>query len=160
MDIENFVQLSSDVPAQELARMVGAWLAECQRVIENHGGTLSKFLGDGVLVYWNERFCDPAKVVEALNVLESMQARRQPPFRWALHFGKAVFGSAAANGELSALGQDLNFLFRMERLGAAQGFPSLISQAARSELAPFWEAQSLGAFALKGFEGEYEFFRP
>ena len=158
MDIENFVQLSSDVPAQELARMVGAWLAECQRVIESHGGTLSKFLGDGVLVYWSERFCDPAKVVEALNVLESMQTRRQPPFRWALHFGKAVFGAAAANGELSALGQDLNFLFRMERLGAAQGFPSLISQEARNELADLCATQPLGSFPLKGFEGEYAFF--
>ena len=132
MDIENFVQLSSDVPAEELARMVGAWLAECQRVIENHGGTLSKFLGDGMLVYWNARFCDQAKVVAALNVLQSMQARRQPPFRWALHFGKAVFGSAAANGELSALGQDLNFLFRMERLGADAGF-SLAYQSGRSK---------------------------
>jgi adenylate cyclase len=160
MDIENFVQLSSDVPSQELARMVGAWLAECQRVVENHGGTLSKFLGDGVLVYWDKRFCEPAKVVEALNVLESMQTRRQPPFRWALHFGKAVFGAAATTGELSALGQDLNFLFRMERLAASQGFSSLISWEARNELAPLWTAQSLGAFPLKGFEGEYEFFRP
>lgn len=158
MDIENFVQLSSDVPAQDLARMVGAWLAECQRVVESHGGTLSKFLGDGVLVYWNERFCEPAKVVEALNVLESMQARRQPPFRWALHFGKAVFGAAAANGELSALGQDLNFLFRIERLAATQGFPSLISQEARNELALLRETPPLGAFPLKGFEGEYALF--
>jgi adenylate cyclase len=158
MDIENFVQLSSDVPAQELARMVGAWLAECQRVVESHGGTLSKFLGDGMLVYWNERFCEPAKVVEALNVLESMQTRRQPPFRWALHFGKAVFGAAAANGELSALGQDLNFLFRIERLAATQGFPSLISQEARNELAHLRETPPLGAFPLKGFEGEYALF--
>jgi adenylate cyclase len=158
MDIENFVQLSSDVPAQELARMVGAWLAECQRVVENHGGTLSKFLGDGVLVYWNERFCESAKVVEALNVLESMQARRQPPFRWALHFGKAVFGAAAANGELSALGQDLNFLFRIERLAATQGFSSTISQEARNELAHLRETKPLGAFPLKGFEGEYALF--
>src|SRR2546423_188650 len=103
MDIENFVQLTSEVPAEELARMVGAWLAECQRVVEQHGGTLSKFLGDGVLVYWNARLCDTARVIEALNVLCAMQMRRQPPFRWALHFGSAVFGAAVATGELSAL---------------------------------------------------------
>ena len=89
-----------------------------------------------------------------------MQARRQPAFRWALHFGTAIFGAAVTAGELSALGQDLNFLFRMERLAASENFPSVISQEARAELAPLWEAQSLGAFALKGFEGEYELFRP
>lgn len=160
LDIENFVQLSGELRAEELARTVGAWLAECQRVVETHGGTLSKFLGDGLLVYWEARFCDRAGVVEALNILQTMQARRQPAFRWALHFGTAIFGAAVAAGELSALGQDLNFLFRMERLAAAENFPSVISQEARTELAPLWEAQSLGAFPLKGFEGEYELFRP
>jgi adenylate cyclase len=158
LDIENFVQLSSDVPAEELARMVGAWLAECQRVVEEHGGTLSKFLGDGVLVYWNAKLCDVTNVAEGLNVLASMQRRRQPPFRWALHFGSAIFGAAVATGELSALGQDLNFLFRMERLAAEQGFSSLVSESAQNQLAPFVQARFLGAFALKGFEGEYSFF--
>lgn len=158
MDIQNFVHLSSEVPAQELARMVGAWLAECQRMVEQHGGTLSKFLGDGMLVYWNARLCDSTRVTDALHALAAMQERRQPPFRWALHFGKAVFGAAAARGELSALGQDLNFLFRMERLAAEQHFGSIISQAAKDELATLSEASSLGAFQLKGFEGEFPFF--
>ncbi len=158
LDIENFVQLSSEIPAPELARIVGTWLAECQRVIEQHGGTLSKFLGDGVLVYWNAKLCEITNVVGALNALTSMQTRRQPPFRWALHLGSAIFGSAVATGELSALGQDLNFLFRMERLAAAQRFSSLLSERAEIQLAPFTPAQSVGAFTLKGFEGEYNFF--
>ena len=69
MDIENFVQLSSERPTEELARTVGAWLAECQRIIESHGGALSKFLGDGVLVYWSARFSDSASIVGALTAL-------------------------------------------------------------------------------------------
>jgi class 3 adenylate cyclase len=157
-DIENFVQLSGEIPAAELARMVGSWLAECQRVIEQYSGTLSKFLGDGVLVYWNAKLCEIANVTEALNALAAMQTRRQPPFRWVLHFGSAIFGSAVATGELSALGQDLNFLFRMERLAGAERFSSLVSEAAQNQLAPVAQAQSIGAFTLKGFEGEYNFF--
>jgi adenylate cyclase len=158
LDIENFVQLSGEIPAAELARMVGSWLAECQRVIEQYSGTLSKFLGDGVLVYWNAKLCEIANVTEALNALAAMQTRRQPPFRWVLHFGSAIFGSAVATGELSALGQDLNFLFRMERLAGAERFSSLVSEAAQNQLAPVAQAQSIGAFTLKGFEGEYNFF--
>ena len=158
MDIESFVQLSTEVAAEELARMVGTWLGECQLVIEKYGGTVSKFLGDGVLVYWNAKFCDRTKVSEALNVLCSMQLRRQPPFRWTLHYGKAIFTAAVTAGELSALGQDLNFLFRMERLAATQGFPHLISQAARSEMRELREGQCVGSFPLKGFEGKHSFF--
>ena len=158
MDIENFVQLSSERPTEELARTVGAWLAECQRVIESHGGALSKFLGDGVLVYWNARFSDPANVVAALMALRTMQSRRQPPFRWALHFGKAAFGAASVPGELSAIGQDLNFLFRLERLAAENKFSSIISEAAHSHLGSLLETESLGSFPIKGFQGEHSVF--
>jgi adenylate cyclase len=158
LDIENFVSLSNEVPQAELARMVGAWLAECQRLIEHHGGTLSKFLGDGVLVYWNAKSCEVANVAETLNELALMQTRRQPPFRWVLHFGSAIFGEAVATGEVSALGQDLNFLFRMERLAAEGGFSSLVSEAAQTQLALLARGQSIGAFPLKGFDGEYNFF--
>ncbi len=158
MDIENFVQLSTEVPAEELARMVGTWLGECQLAIEKYGGTVSKFLGDGVLVYWNAKFCERLKVIEALKALHTMQSRRQPPFRWTMHYGKAIFSAAVTAGELSALGQDLNFLFRMERLAAAQGFPCLISQAAQNEMGELREGNYVGVFPLKGFEGEHTFF--
>lgn len=158
LDIQNFVELSSRMSAEELAQMVGAWLAECQRVIESHGGTVSKFLGDGLLVYWNERFCDCASVAEALTALRSLQVRRQPPFRWALHFGPAVFGTAAAPGELSALGPDLNFLFRIERLAAANQFVSIMSETAHAKIGSLLGAQPLGCFPLKGLEGEYSLF--
>jgi pSer/pThr/pTyr-binding forkhead associated (FHA) protein len=158
LDIENFVSLSAELPQSELARMVGAWLAGCQHVVEQHGGTLSKFLGDGLLVYWNAKLCDPEKVVETLNELTVMQTRRQPPFRWVLHFGTAVFGEAVATGELSALGQDLNFLFRMERLAAVERFGSLVSETAQIQLGSLANAQPLGSFALKGFDDNYDFF--
>ena len=158
LDIENFVKLSSELPSEGLARTVGTWLADCQRIIEGHGGTLSKFLGDGMLVYWNTKFCDRKNIVEALNALRFMQTRREPPFRWALHIGNAVFGSTAAAGELSALGQDLNFLFRMERIAATHGFSCALSQAAHTEMMPLWEGPTLGAFELKGFEGQHRLF--
>jgi adenylate cyclase len=158
-DVENFVKLSTELPAEDLAQMVGAWLGECQRVIEKNGGTLSKFLGDGFLVYWNAKFCERTQLAAALDALSSMQIKRQPPFRWTLHYGKAIFGAAATSGELSALGQDLNFLFRMERLAATEGVSNLVSQAAEAEMAELRRGQVAGVFPLKGFTGDHQFFR-
>lgn len=160
LDIENFVRLSSDLQTNELARMVGAWLAECRRVVEEHDGTLSKFLGDGMLVYWDTRFCDMTNVAEAVNLFRLMQAQRQPAFRWALHFGTAIFGTTAAPGEVSALGQDLNFLFRIERVAASNGFPFVLSEAANARIGAVLGTQALGAFPMKGLEGEYPLFGP
>ncbi len=158
IDIQNFVKLTASMADADLARLVGVWLAECQWIVENNGGTISKFLGDGLLAYWNAQLCRRESVNEALNSLQALQNREQPAFRWVLHYGKAVFGAAAAVGELSALGQDLNFLFRMERVAAAQGFSYLLSEAAHRELTPQANIQPVGRFPLKGLEGEYAFF--
>ena len=160
LDIQNFVRLSSELQTDELARTVGAWLAECRRVVEEHHGTLSKFLGDGMLVYWDTRYCDVTNVAEAANLFRSMQAQRQPAFRWALHFGTAIFGSTAAPGEVSALGQDLNFLFRIERVAASNGLQFVLSEAANERIGAVLGTQALGAFPMKGLEGEYPLFGP
>jgi adenylate cyclase len=158
LDIEEFVQLSSEMQSEELARLVGAWLAECRRIIEEHGGTLSKFLGDGLLAYWDVRFAEASNVAAALQVFCQMQAQRRPAFRWALHFGSAVFGAAAAPGEVSALGQDLNFLFRIERIAATNKFHSVISSAAHQNLGELLSATPLGVFMIKGLDGEHALF--
>jgi len=158
VDIKNFVQLTSQLTTEELARMVGAWVAECQSVISNEGGTLSKFLGDGFLVYWDARFSDSTRVVAALEKLRAMQARRQPPFRWALHYGTAAFGFANAPGEVSALGQDLNYLFRLERLAASHDFPGVLSEKVHAQIGARLGTRSLGSFPIKGLEGEHRLF--
>ncbi len=158
LDIENFVRLTSEVSTEALARMVGAWVGECQRLLESHGGTLSKFLGDGLLAYWDARFTDTTKVAETLQILRSMQSRRQPPFRWALHFGTASFGTATAPGELSALGHDLNFVFRLERLAAAKKFSFVLSEKGQTEFGEAVGARALGSFPIKGLDGTHPLF--
>lgn len=158
LDIENFVQLTSERTTEELAQMVGAWVGECQRVIERAGGTVSKFLGDGLLAFWDARFSDSDRVVAAMDQLCALQVRREPPFRWALHFGNAAFGTTAAPGEVSALGQDLNFLFRLERVAAINKFPSVLSEKVHSQLGSRIGSRPLGSFPIKGLEGEHPLF--
>ena len=80
LDIENFVQVTQDHSTEELAQMVGAWVAECQRIIENEGGTVSKFLGDGLLVYWDARFADSDRVVAAVEQLRALQVAERAAF--------------------------------------------------------------------------------
>ncbi|MEP7014012.1 MAG: FHA domain-containing protein [Verrucomicrobiota bacterium] len=158
LDIENFMGLTSELPPEDLARMVGAWLDECRRIVEEQKGNVSKFLGDGLLVYWDTRFCETSNVAAAIKLLRARQLQHHPPFRWALHYGSAVFGSTAAPGEVSTLGHDVNFLFRIERVAATNKFSSMLSESAQSNMGPLLETKALGSFMIKGVDGEHSLF--
>ena len=51
-DIMNFTRLSRSMRSEELATLVGNWLAACKEIIEAHQGEVNKYLGDGILAYW------------------------------------------------------------------------------------------------------------
>src|SRR5436305_2764257 len=51
-DIESSTQFTQRLPADEAPRISGRWLAGCKQIIDDHGGTINKFLGDGFFAYW------------------------------------------------------------------------------------------------------------
>ena len=73
----------------------GRWLADCKQIIDQHSGTINKFLGDGFFAYWLEREAAAALVVKALKGLRQEQDKAHPRFRVVLHFGKVFVGGAA-----------------------------------------------------------------
>jgi len=46
-DIENFTPLSRSLTNDELATLIGGWVATCNQIIEAHEGAMDKYLGDG-----------------------------------------------------------------------------------------------------------------
>jgi class 3 adenylate cyclase len=50
-DLQNFTQMSQQMPAAELAPFVGKWMGDCQAILRNQKGVLDKFLGDGFLAH-------------------------------------------------------------------------------------------------------------
>ena len=51
-DLQGFTRRSQEMPANEIAPMVGKWVASCQEIIKADKGVLAKFLGDGFMAYW------------------------------------------------------------------------------------------------------------
>src|SRR6266550_4470699 len=91
-DIEDSTQFTQRLPAEEAPRVTGRWLAECKQIIDNHAGTINKFLGDGFFAYWLERESAAASVVKALKDLRQEQDKDYPRFRVVLHYGKVFVG--------------------------------------------------------------------
>lgn len=159
-DIEGSTQFVQKLPPEEASMMTGRWLAECKKIVENHQGTINKFLGDGFLAYW----CEEAKTAEAvwnaLKALMKLQTKEAPRFRIVLHCGKVFVGGAASLGEESLLGSEVNFVFRMEKLAGSMGAPCLLSAEACGRLGSRLPAMEESRRPVPGFEGEFSFFQP
>jgi adenylate cyclase len=157
-DIENFTSLSRSLTSNKLATLIGGWVATCKEIIEAHGGTIDKYLGDGFFAYWREDENAAKHVAAAMGALKQAQGCNDPRFRLALHVGSIAIGGVPSMGEESLIGKEVNFAFRMEKLAASLGLYLLISAAANDKLGSLIKAKPAGSHELKGFEGKHEFF--
>src|SRR5205823_2520003 len=157
-DIENFTALSRSLASDKLAELIGGWVATCKETIEDYSGMIDKYLGDGFFAYWREDENAAKNVATALDRLKQAQARQEPHFRLALHFGLVAIGGVPSMGQESLMGKDVNFVFRMEKLAAWLGISLLTSAAGKAKLGSLIKTEAAGPHELKGFEGKHEFF--
>jgi len=157
-DIEGFTPLSRSLTSDQLAVLCGSWVAACKEIIEAHEGMIDKYLGDGFFAYWREGPSATKNVATSLGLLKEAQARNEPRFRLALHFGFVAIGGMPSMGEESLMGKEVNFVFRMEKLAGSLGIAVLTSAVGQSKLKSLINCEPVGAHELKGFEGKHELF--
>jgi len=158
-DIENFTPLSRSLTSDKLAELIGGWVATCKEIIESHEGMIDKYLGDGFFAYWRGDPSTTKSIAAALGQLQQAQARKEPSFRLALHFGFVAIGGVPSMGEESLMGKEVNFVFRMEKLAGSLGIELLTSAAGYAKLKSLMKFEPAGSHELKGFEGKHEFFK-
>ncbi len=157
-DIEGSTQLLLSLPPAEAPRITGRWFAACRKTLEQHHGTINKFLGDGFLAYWRASPEAMMAVKATLTALKEMQTQGNPPFRLVLHYGQVSLGGTAFMGEEGMSGPEVNFIFRMEKLAGSLGAPRLLSEAAQSQIKSLLAVTAEGNHALAGFDGQFAFF--
>ena len=158
-DIEASTQFTKRLPAEEAPRVTGRWLAACKQIVDDNNGAINKFLGDGFFAYWVERENSAAAVARALTQLQAMQQTADPRFRLVLHHGKVFVGGEASMGEESLLGNEVNFVFRMEKLAGSIGVSALLSEAANGQIKDFLATAEEGSHPVASFDGTFLFFR-
>ncbi|MBI3880404.1 MAG: adenylate/guanylate cyclase domain-containing protein [Verrucomicrobia bacterium] len=157
-DIEGSTRLHEKFRAEEIPVLTGRWLAECKQLVEECGGSINKFLGDGFFAYWQAREGSALQVTRAIEALKRLQDGSKLPFRFVLHHG-TVFRGGASLGEESLSGREVNFIFRMEKLAGSLREPRLVSEMAASLLETQLPANDAGRHALPSFEGEFGFVK-
>ena len=52
-DIRGFTNFSEQLPPAELAAVLNAYLSTMTRIVQQHRGTIDKYIGDAIMAFWN-----------------------------------------------------------------------------------------------------------
>ena len=139
------------------ASMRAQWLDGCQQIIEQRGGSVTKYFEAGFMALWQDRTGTHSAVAHAVAELAKLQTKLPHGTRLALHHGSVTLGGTTLSGGVS--GQSVSFLFRTDRLAESLKVPLVISEAAQQALGDSLSFVSLGKHTVSGFEGDFSFFR-
>ncbi|HYZ88789.1 MAG TPA: adenylate/guanylate cyclase domain-containing protein, partial [Myxococcales bacterium] len=166
-DLEGFTGLAERLSPDGLAKVLGLYLETMTGAIRETGGTIDKFIGDAVMVFWNAPEPQPDHATRACAAVLACRAAAQrlysspswtvPPLhtRFGLHCGDAMVGHFGSPERLSytALGDSVNLASRLEGLCKQYGVDVLVSEAVRERAANEFAFRVVDRVAVKGRAG-------
>jgi len=141
-DIRGFTRISEHAPPEKIVSLLNRYFSAMTDIIFAHGGTLDKYLGDGLMALFGAPAATPDDASNALNAAVAMQRRllginkelRDEGFSeigvgMGLHTGEAIVGYIGSDrrSEYTAIGDTVNTSARLE--SNARGGEILISDA-------------------------------
>lgn len=149
VDLRDFTRFAETAPAPELAFVLAEYRQLVSQTIFEHGGTVDKFIGDGVMaVFGQPRPMDDdadramacaLDLVDALTDWKNHNALNGHPALDAgigLHYGKVVGGvlDSGCHSEFTVIGDAVNVAQRLESLTKSLDAPLAISAALMTRL--------------------------
>ena len=172
-DLAGFTALSETLDADAVAALVERHFDMLGRCIEAEGGTVDKFMGDGVMAFWGApgRMADhAARAVAAARAIAAahLATRDEPgflPLRIGIHSGEVIVGEIATRVRTSytVLGDAVNTASRLQELvrdlcpGAAVGI--VLSEATVAGLDHPAGLEDLGRHRVRGRRRELRLYR-
>ena len=173
-DIVGFTAYADGRSPGEVIATLRQFHERMEREIFRHGGTLDKYLGDGLMATFGTPFAGDLDAVNALRSAQAMLAsvdelnlerkpRGEPPIRISigLHYGEVVLGDIGLNRlEFAVIGTTVNAASRLESLTREFGCAliasdELVQQAhaeAGSASADFADLVAQPPQAIRGLE--------
>jgi len=130
VDIVGFTRYAADKTSQDVIATLRQFHQRMEDQVFRHGGTLDKYLGDGLMATFGTPVAGDADALNALRCARAMlgsmadwnaerTAAGEPAIRasFGLHYGPAVLGNIGANRlEFAVIGNTVNVASRVEAL--------------------------------------------
>ncbi|MBV8193318.1 MAG: adenylate/guanylate cyclase domain-containing protein [Alphaproteobacteria bacterium] len=158
-DLRGFTEMSNRLPCDRVLQHLNAYFQCVVPPIGDAGGEVIKFMGDGVLAFFqddNAATACAAALRAGVTALERLEARvaSDAPLRAgiALHYGEMSYGNIGYGHRLdfTLIGPDVNLVSRLQGICSKTGRPLLMSERFARLLDPM-PVVALGGYKLKGF---------
>jgi len=130
VDIAGFTAFADGRDPEDVIRTLRDFHGRMEHAVFDHGGTLDKFLGDGLMATFGTPFAGDADAGNALRCARAMMAsvddmnrartgQGQPPLKvhFGIHYGPVVLGDIGANRlEFAVIGSTVNIASRLQGL--------------------------------------------
>jgi class 3 adenylate cyclase len=169
-DLENFSTHSETLAPDDLLVQISTYLEQVSGAISEEGGTVDKFIGDGVMAFWNApvqrddhvlRACAgalrAARRMESVNDRWEAEGRPRIRIRIGLNCATVLVGNVGSSARLSytALGDGVNVAARLEGINKQFGTSICISDNIYDQVRTEIVARPLKRVQVKGRKTEF-----
>jgi class 3 adenylate cyclase len=169
-DLENFSSHSETLAPDDLLVQISTYLEEVSSAISQECGTVDKFIGDGVMAFWNAPVQRPdhvlracaaavraARRMERVNNAWEAEGRPRIQIRIGLNCANVLVGNIGSSNRLSytALGDGVNVAARLEGINKLFGTTICISDSIYDQVEADILARPIKRVQVKGRKTEF-----
>ncbi len=164
-DVRNFTVIAENQTPQGVVSLIRRIHTPATEAVLRHSGTIDKFIGDGMMAFWNAPLDMPNHAMlacrAALDIAEMARNFQDPPIQIGigLHTGEACVGNLGSEQRLeySALGDAVNIAARAEPLTKIYGVEIIVTEETSRAAAglPFLEVDRAMVRGRHGVIGLY-----
>jgi len=171
LDLRGFTAFTDRADPDEVVQLLREYHATLGRIVDEYGGTLEHFAGDGVMIFFSDPFPVDQPAERAVRMALALQEAFTPIAEaWAKLGHEVGLGIGIAQGEATlgvigfeqrweyaAIGNVPNLAARL--CGTAHAGEIILDAQTERDLAHLAETESVGPLSLRGFQQPVAAFR-
>jgi adenylate cyclase len=172
-DVRDFTTIAESADPDMLMHQTSRYFSVLTEAFLAEGGTVDKFIGDAVMVFWNApnpqpdhvaRACRAAlagrRACEKLNCQFETEGLKPFFTRFGIHVGEAIVGNLGSTERMNytALGNTVNLAARLEGLNKQFGTAILVSEDVYLRVQHCFRFKAFEAVIAKGMTKETRIF--
>jgi class 3 adenylate cyclase len=158
-DIRNFTRLSETQGPVKTVQFLNALFEKMVAIVFKHGGTLDKYLGDGMLIAFGVPEARPDDALRAVRAAREMVGAAESVGDWAgvtlgcaIHSGQVLMGNVGVPSrmEFTVIGDVVNTASRMEQLNKHFRTTIILTEATYGKVRDAIEVRELPSTEIRG----------